>query len=433
MKFGDPNFLLSERVNENSKVLYYRKPLERVEKLAPWLTLDEDPYPAVIDGRIVWIVDGYTTTDRYPLAQKESFEEMTDDSLDDGSQFGTLPTDEINYMRNAVKATVDAYDGSVNLYAWDESDPILQAWRGAFPGTVQDREDIPDSLMEHLRYPEDLFKVQRYQFARYHVTEANDFYQGNNRWEVPQDPEAPGNYQPPYRMFVQQPGETDESFELTSVFVPRGKNNLASFVSVNSDATSDRYGEMKVLQLPNEQTPGPGLIANEMTTSENVRTELLAFQSGGSKPIYGNLLTLPVEDGLMYVQPVYATRELSDASFPELEFVIVSYGDQVGIGTSMTEALADVLGVDPDISTPAGDTGDGGGSGGGDQPSGDTAAQIRELLARAQVAFDEADAALADRDTVTWAQKMEEARELVERAVGLAEEPRQPASPGSGG
>ena len=434
VKFGDPNFLLSERVNENSKVLYYRQPLERVEKLAPWLTLDEDPYPAVIDGRIVWIIDGYTTTDRYPLAQKESFEEMTDDSLDDGSQFGTLPTDEINYMRNAVKATVDAYDGSVNLYAWDEADPILQAWRGAFPGTVQDREDIPDSLLEHLRYPEDLFKVQRYQFARYHVTEANDFYQGNDRWEVPQDPEAPGNYQPPYRMFVQQPGETGQSFELTSVFVPRGKNNLASFVSVNSDASSDRYGEMKVLQLPNEQTPGPGLIANEMTTSENVRTELLAFQSGGSKPIYGNLLTLPVQDGLMYVQPVYAIRELSDASFPELEFVIVSYGDQVGIGTTMTEALADALGVDPDTASPAGDTGDGGGdSGGEDQPSGDTAAQIRDLLSRAQVAFDEADAALADRDTVTWAQKMEEARELVERAVGLADEPRQPASPGSGG
>jgi uncharacterized protein len=432
VKFGDPNFLLSQRVYDNSKVLYYRKPLERVEKLAPWLTLDEDPYPAVIDGRIKWILDGYTTTDRYPLAQKESFDEMTDDSLDDGSQFGTLPTDEINYMRNAVKATVDAYDGTVNLYAWDESDPVLQAWRGAFPGTVQDRADIPDSLMDHLRYPEDLFKVQRYQFARYHVTEPHDFYQGNNRWEVPQDPEVVGQYQPPYRMFVNQPGGSGQQFALTSVFVPRGKNNLASFVSVDSDATSDRYGEMKVLQLPNEQTPGPGLIANEMTTSENVRTELLAFQSGGSKPIYGNLLTLPVQDGLMYVQPVYATRELSDASFPELEFVIVSYGDQVGIGTTMTEALADVLNVDPDISTSSGDTG-GGGSGDGDQPSGDTAAQIRELLSRAQDAFDEADAALREEDPVAWAQKMEEARDLVDRAVALAEQTRAPASPGSGG
>jgi uncharacterized protein len=434
VRFGDPNFLLSERVNENSKVLYYRQPLERVEKLAPWLTLDEDPYPAVVDGRIVWIVDGYTTSDRYPLAQKESFDEMTDDSLDDGSQFGTLPTDEINYMRNAVKATVDAYDGTVNLYAWDEADPILQAWRGAFPGTVQDREDIPDSILEHLRYPEDLFKVQRYQFARYHVTNANDFYQGNDRWEVPQDPEAPGNYQPPYRMFVNQPGEEGESFALTSVFVPRGKNNLASFVSVDSDATSDGYGEMQVLQLPNEQTPGPGLIANEMTTSESVRTELLAFQSGGSKPIYGNLLTLPVQDGLMYVQPVYAIRELSDASFPELEFVIVSFGDQVGIGTTMTEALADVLNVDPDIPTSTGDTG-GDDGGGGDAPSGDAATQIRDLLARAQVAFDEADAALRDEDPVTWAEKMEEARDLVDRAVALSEQAqaRQPAAPGSAG
>jgi uncharacterized membrane protein (UPF0182 family) len=333
-------------------------------------------------------------------------------------------------MRNAVKATVDAYDGTVNLYAWDESDPILQAWRGAFPGTVQDREDIPDSLAEHLRYPEDLFKVQRYQFARYHVTNANDFYQGNDRWEVPQDPEAPGKYQPPYRMFVQQPDGTGESFALTSVFVPRGRSNLASFVSVDSDATSERYGEMTVLQLPNVQTPGPGQIATEMTTSENVRNELLAFQSGGSKPIYGNLLTLPVQDGLMYVQPVYAIRELSDASFPELEFVIVSYGGEVGIGTTMTEALADALGVDPDISTPSGDTN--GDDGGGEQPTGDAETQIRELLSRAQEAFDAADAALRDEDPVTWAEKMEEARDLVDRAVALAEGARQPASPAPG-
>ncbi len=202
VRFSDPNFVLSERVNDNSKVLYYRQPLERVEKLAPWLTLDQDPYPAVIDGRIVWIIDGYTTTDRYPLAERESFEAMTDDSLATGSAFGTLPTDEINYMRNAVKATVDAYDGSVNLYAWDESDPILKAWRGAFPGTVQDRSDIPDTLLEHLRYPEDQFKVQRFQFAKYHVTNEGDFYQGNNRWAVPQDPYLPSQYQPPYRLFV---------------------------------------------------------------------------------------------------------------------------------------------------------------------------------------------------------------------------------------
>jgi uncharacterized membrane protein (UPF0182 family) len=427
VRFGDPNFILSQRVNENSKVLYYRQPLERVEKLAPWLTLDEDPYPAVIDGRIVWIVDGYTTTDRYPLAQRESFDTMTDDSLNTGTGFGTLPTDEINYMRNAVKATVDAYDGSVNLYAWDEEDPILAAWRSAFPGTVQDREDIPEGVLEHLRYPEDLFKVQRYQFARYHVTDANDFYQGNDRWEVPEDPYAAGNLQPPYRLFVNEEGDPgQQNFDLTSVFVPRGKSNLAAFVSVGADATDDAtYGKMRVLQLPNEQTPGPGQVANEMATASNVRDELQAFNLGESTPIFGNLLTLPATEGLMYVQPVYARRATSTAGFPELVKVIVKYGDEVGIGDTLTEALADVLGVDPDVTPPPDDPGPddpGPDDPGPDDPSGQVNAQIRTLLADAQTAFEEADEAFREGDTVTWAEKMEEARRLVDRAIALAEE-----------
>ncbi len=432
VKFGDPNFILSERVNDNSKVLYYREPLERVEKLAPWLTLDEDPYPAVVDGRIVWIVDGYTTTDRYPLAQRESFEEMTDDSLAEGTEFGALPTDEINYMRNAVKATVDAYDGSVNLYAWDEEDPILEAWRGAFPGTVQDREDIPDSLLEHMRYPEDLFKVQRYQFGRYHVTDANDFYQGNDQWEVPEDPEVADRYQPPYRLFVDD-GTGEERFSMTSTYVPRGKNNLAAFVSVGADATDpDSYGELQVLQLPNEQTPGPGQVANEMTTSDNVRQALLAFQSGGAVVNYGNLLTLPVDDGLMYVQPVYATRELSDASFPELQFVIVKYGDSVGIGPTMREALADVLNVDPGTAPvdtePEPEEPGGGGGGDGDGQPASIAERIQTLLGQAQTAFDQAEAAQADGNSVRWARKVEEAQGYINEAVRLSEQARPAAS-----
>ena len=141
-----------------------------VEKVAPWLTVDSDPYPAVVDGRIQWILDGYTVTDKYPLSQRESLEEMTDDSLQENTGFQTLPTDEINYLRNSVKATVDAYDGTVTLYEWDEEDPILQAWEEVFPDVVQPKEDIPDALTEHLRYPEDLFKAQRFQFQRYHET-----------------------------------------------------------------------------------------------------------------------------------------------------------------------------------------------------------------------------------------------------------------------
>jgi len=426
IRFGEPNFLLSGRVHENSKVLYHRTPDERVERVAPWLTVDRDPYPAVVDGRIVWILDGYTTTDRYPQSQAESLETMTDDSLTSDNPFGTLPTDEVNYMRNAVKATVDAYDGTVNLYAWDEADPLLKAWRSAFPGTVKDRDDIPEGLLQHMRYPEDLFKVQRYQFARYHVTNPGDFYQNNDRWEVPEDPYARGNYQPPYRLFVDDPTTTsEETWSLTSVFTPRNKNNLAAFMSVNSDATSEEYGRMRALQLPNEQTPGPGLIANEMANSDNVRRELQAFNLGEIEPTFGNLLTLPVNDGLMYVQPVYAVRQQSEASFPILQFVLVSYGNEVGIGDSLVEALADVLGVDPDSAgqpSPPNQGGGGGGQGGENEPPANQSVeeQIVSLLQQAQSAYDAADAAYRDGDRVEAARQEQRARRFIEQAVRLS-------------
>jgi len=423
VRFGEPNFLLSGRVHENSKVLYHRAPDERVERVAPWLTVDRDPFPAVVDGRIVWILDGYTTTDRFPQAEAESLETMTDDALSQDDPFGTLPTDEVNYVRNAVKATVDAYDGTVNLYAWDEDDPMLEAWRGAFPGTVQDREDIPDELLQHMRYPEDLFKVQRYQFARYHVTDAGEFYQGNDRWEVPEDPYAEDRYQPPYRLFVDDPTTPgDQTWSLTSTFTPYTKNNLAAFLSVNSDATSEDYGRMRALQLPNEQTPGPGLIANEMASSDNVRRELQAFNIGETTPNFGNLLTLPVNEGLMYVQPVYATRQLSEASYPILQFVIVSYGNEVGIGDSLVEALADVLGVDPDSVTEPPPPSDGGDGGNQPPPNQSPEEQIASLLRQAQAAFDAADAAYRRGDPVAAAEQQERARRFIDQAVALSEE-----------
>ena len=192
-----------------------------VEKVAPWLTVDSDPYPAVVDGRIQWILDGYTVTDKYPLSQRESLETMTDDALQSNDTgFQTLPTDEINYLRNSVKAVVDAYDGTVTLYEWDEEDPILNAWEAVFPDVVQPRDEIPDSLMEHLRYPEDLFKAQRYQFQRYHVTDALDWFKGSGRWQVPEDPQPSNTLQPPYRLFADTGRR--ETWALTSVYVPRG-------------------------------------------------------------------------------------------------------------------------------------------------------------------------------------------------------------------
>ncbi|MDI6911288.1 UPF0182 family protein [Nocardioides sp.] len=421
-KFGEPNFLLSGRVNENSKVLFNRTPADRVEKVAPWLTVDSDPYPAVVDGRILWIIDGYTTTDRYPLSEKESFQTMIDDSLQEETGLRTLPTDEINYMRNAVKATVDAYTGDVTLYAWDEDDPMLNAWRSAFPGTVEDKSQISEDLLDHLRYPEDLFQVQRYQFARYHVTDPIDFYQGNNRWQVPEDPYSKGKFQPPYRLFVDSNGGTDQVFSLTSVYVPYNKNNLASFVSVNADATSDQYGQMQVLELPNEQTPGPGQVANQFATDPEVANELAQFNRSGARPVYGNLLTLPINDGLMYVQPVYATQALSDSSFPILRYVLVKYGNDIGFGSTLRDALENLLGVSTGPSTqPPDNTGQPDGNENPPPVTGSVAAQIRALLDQAQRAFDAADAALADQDLAEYQRQIGIAQAKVEAAMELGQ------------
>lgn len=421
VKFGEPNLVLSDRVHENSKILYDRDPRTMVEKVAPWLTVDSDPYPAVVDGSIKWVLDGYTVTDKFPLSERESLEDMTDDSLAEDLGFQTLPTDEINYMRNSVKATVDAYDGTVTLYEW-ESDPISDAWGEVFPDILQPREDIPDELLEHLRYPDDLFKVQRYQFAKYHETDPKLWLDASTRWEVPTDPEAETRLQPPYRLFL------DETWALTSVYVPRGRANLVSFVSVNSDATSSDYGKVSVLELPNERTDGPGQVANELSSDEDVREELLSFTQGGVDPVPGNLLTLPVGDGLMYVQPLYAKRSDTESSFPILRFVLVSYGDEIGIGTTLREAIADVLGVSPDEPTaepPVEETPQGEGGGGTPtepEPAGTINDQIRALLAEAEAKFEAADRAQANGDTVGWARNMEQGRALITEAFALADE-----------
>jgi len=433
IKFGETNFLLSDRVNENSRVLFDRDPTERLQKVAPWLTVDSDPYPAIVDGRIQWILDGYTTTDRFPGAEKDSYSDMIDDALADATTgLQTIPTDQINYMRNAVKATVDAYTGEVVIYEWDTEDPLLQAWMSAFPGVVQPVEEIPDELREHLRYPEDLFKVQRFQLARYHVTNPSDWYQSNNRWEVPEDPYAQRTFQPPYRLFVDGPtvdGE-EETFSLTSVYTPFRRENLASFVSVDSDAMSEDYGTMRVLELPNEQTPGPNLVANQFASDEEVAFELAQFDRSGARPVYGNLLTLPVDDGLMYVQPVYAARQLSDASFPILRFVLTKYGDDIGIGSTLRLSLQDLLtnaggGTAPTDPEPEDPT-EGNVDPEPEQPEetdppleGSAAEQIQQLLTRAEAAFTAADEALAAGDLAAYQENVERAQQLIEQALAL--------------
>ena len=433
VRYGEPNIVLSERVHENSKIIYHRNPRTMVEKVAPWLIVDEDPFPAVIDGRVVWLLDGYTVTDQYPLSQKSSFEEMIDDSLAQNIGFQTLPTDQINYMRNAVKAVVDAYDGTVTLYAWDESDPMLQAWRSAFPGTIEDRSEIPDSLLAHMRYPEDLFKVQRFQLAQYHVTDPADFYEHNDEWAVPVDPDQRSTQQPPYRLTVETPSGGDTpTFSLTSVYVPYQRSNLAAFLSVDAEADKEGYGTLRVLRLSStSQIPGPGQIANQFGANETIQNELVAFTRTNSKAVYGNLLTLPVGGGLLYVQPLYALRQEGAGNYPVLKFVLVALGSESGIGTTLEEAINDVLELEPgttppDTTPPDGPGGEGEGEG---EPTGSLSAQVRNLLVKADAEFDAAEAALEAGDLAEYAERTDQAQEYVKQALALAErQSRKPAA-----
>jgi uncharacterized protein len=455
LKFGETNILLSNRVNENSKILYVREPRERVQKVAPWLTVDGDPYPAVVDGRVKWILDGYTTTDRYPNSERDSFEEMISDALTPTTMYATLPTDQINYMRNSVKVTVDAYDGTVELFEW-EQDPILDAWRAVFPDVVKERDEMSEELLDHLRYPEDMFKVQRSILASYHVTQAQDFYKGTDLWKVPEDAADTTSKQPPYRLSVQLPergkksltesegeeGNAEEEaeaappspvFSLTSVYTPNNRENLASFIAVNSDATDPDYGEIRILRLPDDSAvQGPSQIANTFAADERIQTELLPIRNN-SQVRYGNLLTLPVGGGLLYVQPVYALREAGEGTYPVLRFVLASFGKEAGYGTNLTEALEDVLrnaGNEGTVDVPGEERGDQQRPPQQQEPTGPGGAdgEVLDLLERADEAFAQAEAALRRGDTVAWARNTQRAQSLVSQALELAQETSQPAA-----
>ncbi len=449
IRFGEPNIILSNRVNENSRILYDRHPRDRVQKVAPWLTVDRDPYPAVVDGRVVWILDGYTVTDRYPNSERDSFQEMTNDALNTTTSYVTLPTDQINYMRNSVKAVVDAYDGTVTLYEWRD-DPILEAWKDVFPGVVESRDSISEELLSHFRYPEDLFKVQRHILAQYHVTEAQTFYRGTDRWDVPEDPADPANKQPPYRLSVQMPEPPEGSevpapsespaFSLTSVYVPTNRSNLASFIAVNSDATSDDYGRIRILRLPDStQVQGPSQIANTFAADERIQTRLLPIKQN-SEIRYGNLLTLPVGGGLLYVQPVYALRESGQGAYPVLQFVLASFGRNAGYGTSLTAALNDVLAEGAITGEDAGVEGEGAeetpgaeepdGEPGTGEPGQGASPDVLDLLVQADAKYAEAQAALEDGNTVAWARAMREAEALVQDALDAAQ--AEPAAADAG-
>ncbi len=397
IKYQEQRIVLSNLINADSKILFERNPRDRVAKVAPWLTLDGDPYPALVDGKITWIIDGYTTSAGYPYSKKTTLSSATSDALTTNSNSITAQSNEsINYIRNSVKATVDAYNGTVTLYQWDEKDPVLATWSKAFPGTIQPKSAISASLLDHIRYPEDLFRVQRDILSSYHVTTASAFYGGQDFWRVPRDPSTFGanaSAQPPYYLTMQIPGTTKSAFSLTTPFVPRGgRENLSAFAVVNSDP-GPNYGKMTVLQLPRSTNiAGPSQVASNFEAKPEVANSLSLLRQGGSDVVLGNLLTLPVGGGLLYVQPVYVRATANTASYPLLQKVLVSFGDQIGYDDNLQGALDQVFGGNSGTTL--------GGSTGTTSTvsTGTKAADISSAIASVTQAFKDANAAHAKGD-----------------------------------
>ncbi|MBP0936186.1 UPF0182 family protein [Streptomyces sp. CB02120-2] len=348
LAFSEPQILYSGAIGEGSRILYNRTPKERVEAVAPWLTIDGAPYPAVVDGKVVWIVDAYTTTNGYPYASRTTLGDTTADSLTNSQRAVVAQENQVNYIRNSVKATVNAYDGTVNLYQWDTKDPVLKTWMKAFPGTVKPKSDISKALMDHLRYPQDLFKVQRELLTRYHVTDPQTFLSGSEAWAVPDDPTAKaGTALPPYYLSMKMPGqqEKDQVFSLTTTFTPNERPNLSAYMAVNADPGTPDYGKIRILKLPTSKpVDGPKQVQSKFQSEPKIAESIRLLRGGDSEVEYGNLLAVPLEGGMLYVEPVYVRS--STLKYPLLRKVLVTYGNQTAFEDTLDKALNVVFGAE---------------------------------------------------------------------------------------
>ena len=412
LKYQEQRILLSNLINKDSKILFERNPRDRVAKVAPWLTLDGDPYPALVDGKIMWIIDGFTTSAGYPYSRQSVLSNVIAD-IQGSATIGAQRNRTVNYIRNSVKATVDAYNGTVTLYEWNEKDPVLKTWAKAFPNTIKPKSEISAQLLEHIRYPEDLFRVQREILSSYHVKTAEAFYGGQDFWRVPRDPSTFGanaSAQPPYYLTLQMPGTKKPVFSLTTPFVPRGgRENLSAFAVVNSDPGPD-YGKISVLQLPrNTNIAGPSQVASNFEAKPEVANSLSLLRRGGSDVVLGNLLTLPVGGGLLYVQPVYVRATSNTAAYPLLQKVLVSFGDQIGYDDTLKGALDQVFGGNSGTVA--------GGSSSGTTGQTSTNSSLANSLASAKQAYADGLAALAKGDFAAYDRAQKRLKSALDAAI----------------
>jgi uncharacterized membrane protein (UPF0182 family) len=448
LRFRDVNLLISGNITSQSRLMFNRDVRERVEKVAPFLQWDGDPYSVVIDGRIMFVRDGYTTTDDYPYVQRV---DLGDAARQDQSNAGGVHGSG-NYIRNSVKAVVDAYTGKVSLYAFDESDPILQTWRKAFPNLFAPKSSMPAALQAHLRYPEDLFSIQTDRFTLYHLTTADELYSRKDLWALPEDrsgeiqsqqqqqaqnpvaalaPPSNAGLMRPYYLLTQLPGQTKPGFSLVMPFTPNNKQNMVAYMAVGSDYPND-YGEMTQFSLdPSRTIDGPTQVNSRILANPTVASQLSLLNQQGSKVILGNLLIVPVKESLLYVQPIFVQSAGASASantntIPLLEKVAVVLNTDVGYADTLSEAISAVVtgtsppsGNQPPSNTPAPPT-----------PPPGASASVQQLLQRANQEYTAAQQALQKGDLAGYQQHVDEMGKLLQQALGAGSR-RAPATPGS--
>lgn len=434
IKYREANFLLSDAVNGESRILDHRSPTERVERVAPWLRLDGNVYPAVIEGRVQWIVDGFTTSASYPNSRLIELAEATSDSVAQRSNVVTVGTGQVNYVRNAVKATVDAHTGDVKLYGWDTKDPMLKAWSNAFPGSVRPLSEISGELMAHIRYPQDFLKVQRELLTEYHVTNPGDFFSGNDRWRVPRDPSVASQDQPVVFQSIAMPGESEAAFSITTPFVPASNNEagreiLRGLLAVDADAgnqagkPAEDYGLLRLLEYGSATPAGPGQVLNQIQNSpvrsQNAAEQLSLAQyitnnSGSGKALtFGNLLSFPLEGRMFYVQPIYVQAAAGSGSFPQNKITVAVYGTTVAWGDTLAQAVTGLFGEGGAADEPTE-------PGKPTTPVGTVGAQLAAALAEVEAQYTAGQAALKAGDFAAYGEAQKKLEAAIRKAQGLA-------------
>lgn len=409
---GDPNLVLSGLITPESRILIYRNVRDRVLRAAPFLDLDDDPYIAVVDGRLVWIIDAYTSTSNYPYSQR-----FDANSVVGAEESGALAGN-VNYVRNSVKVVVDAYDGTMDLHVVDEKDPMIQTWRNVFPSLFT--ADAPSEDLEaHFRYPEDLFTLQSEVYRTYHMTDPLDFYSKEDEWDVPGGVSVgavatvgadTSRLDPTYLLF-RLPGETEQEFVLTQPFTPRLRPNMIAQLAARSNP--GEYGEILAIEYPrSRQVPGPQQVENLINQDVEISQTLTLLDSegGGSNIEFGSLVILPLEGSVLYVQPMFVTAE--NVGIPELKKVVVVQGEEAVMADTFEEALADLFELDegpietppPDEPTPGPSPDPGDGDGG----------NVQSLIQEASDLYERAQAALADGDFATYARLIERLGEVLD-------------------